>query len=457
MPARRLVVVAGAGGVDARLEGPPLLGVEAQDLGEPRPRVGVVARSADRCGSAPAARSASRARARSRRRTRAGSTRAPCRSVADDAAGRREDDAADDVLVRDVRSTSAPSSAWSWKRRADETTKARNAAERHPLVALAELADVRARERAGSLTASPRSLRALVRAPGRRVHAPARCGRRAARRRPSRSRAAARAGRATRGTQASRPKIARSTRTMMLWTSVNAPTSSDLHQRRLRGEPDAGGAGEDERRHVRERVEPDRRDPEDVGRVAEHERDRRAARERVLVHAHEEDERQDERRDGRPMRECPSATRSCTRGAPSPGAAVGRNAAIAPGRPGRRGCRACARVEASAATHATPRARRHAVERAKQVRLKHEEPSRARGTRRSHLTACRADRRRLVAAVLRRTRRPGRDEHEDAVEAREVHRGRGVDVLIAAELALDDLRDARDRDAARETTCPCRS
>src|ERR1700722_1962753 len=43
-----------------------------------------------------------------------------------------------------------------------------------------------------------------------------------------------------------------------------------------------------------------------------------------------------------------------------------------------------------------------------------------------------------------------RDEHEDAVEAREVHCGSGVDVLVAAELALDDLRHPGDRDSARE-------
>src|SRR5580698_90153 len=43
-----------------------------------------------------------------------------------------------------------------------------------------------------------------------------------------------------------------------------------------------------------------------------------------------------------------------------------------------------------------------------------------------------------------------RHEDEDVVEAREVDRGGGVHVLIAAELALDDLRDPGDGDAAGE-------
>src|SRR5580704_18021738 len=42
------------------------------------------------------------------------------------------------------------------------------------------------------------------------------------------------------------------------------------------------------------------------------------------------------------------------------------------------------------------------------------------------------------------------DEHENVIEPREVHRGGGVHVLVASELALDDLRHARDRDPARE-------
>ena len=43
-----------------------------------------------------------------------------------------------------------------------------------------------------------------------------------------------------------------------------------------------------------------------------------------------------------------------------------------------------------------------------------------------------------------------RHEHEHRFQAREVHRRRRVDVLVAPELALHDLRHARDRDAARE-------
>ena len=97
---------------------------------------------------------------------------------------------------------------------------------------------------------------------------------------------------------------------MMLWRSVKAPASRTCIHDRLRGEPHARGAREDEGRDVGERVEADRRDPEDVGRVAEDERHRRAARERVLVHAHEEDERQDERRDGAPDARVADATRS---------------------------------------------------------------------------------------------------------------------------------------------------
>src|SRR4029077_462878 len=44
----------------------------------------------------------------------------------------------------------------------------------------------------------------------------------------------------------------------------------------------------------------------------------------------------------------------------------------------------------------------------------------------------------------------GRHEHQDAVEAREVHRGGSVDVLVAAELALDDLGHLGDGNSAWE-------
>src|SRR5689334_21818305 len=43
-----------------------------------------------------------------------------------------------------------------------------------------------------------------------------------------------------------------------------------------------------------------------------------------------------------------------------------------------------------------------------------------------------------------------RDDDEDVVEARAVDRGDRLDLLVAAELALDDLRDPRDREATRE-------
>ena len=84
----------------------------------------------------------------------------------------------------------------------------------------------------------------------------------------------------------------------MLWRSVKARARSTCIHDRLRREPHARRAREDEGRDVGERVEAHRRDADDVGHVAEDEGDRRAARERVLVHPHEEDERQDERRDG---------------------------------------------------------------------------------------------------------------------------------------------------------------
>ena len=92
--------------------------------------------------------------------------------------------------------------------------------ERHPAVPLAELADVGARDEEaltrGLLppSASPTS------SPG---GCAARCGRRSARRRPSRATCGKRhARRARAGTQASRPKMASSTRIMMLCTSVKA-------------------------------------------------------------------------------------------------------------------------------------------------------------------------------------------------------------------------------------------
>ncbi len=145
VPAGRLVVVAGACRVDARLEGPLLLGIQPQDLGEAGPRVGVVR---DRLAVAIAHRPRARHHAPGHDLD---VVRGPARredlsvGVADDAAGRREDDPADDVLVRDGR-VRRPVERLELEEPPDDDHEGEEGGERHPLVALAELADVRARE-----------------------------------------------------------------------------------------------------------------------------------------------------------------------------------------------------------------------------------------------------------------------------------------------------------------------
>ena len=103
MPARRLVVVARAGGVDPRLEHATILGVQAQDLGEPRPGVGVVW---DGLPVAVVHRTRARHHPAGHDLDVVGRTAGRehfASRVADHAARRRQNDAANDVLVRDGR------------------------------------------------------------------------------------------------------------------------------------------------------------------------------------------------------------------------------------------------------------------------------------------------------------------------------------------------------------------
>ncbi len=221
-----------------------LLGVQAQDLGEAGPRVGVVR---DRLAVAVADRPRARHHApgddldvvRGAARREHLAVR-----VADDAAGRRQDDAADDVLVRDGRVRRAVERL-ELEEAADDGEEREERGERHPLVALAELADVRARDAGGCSRHRPAGL-APRRAARRHVDAPARCGTRSARRPPSRSRAAASADRAT-AAPTRRARRSRGARAPSCSAGRERAHEQDLHPDGLRGEPDARGAREDER------------------------------------------------------------------------------------------------------------------------------------------------------------------------------------------------------------------
>ena len=83
---------------------------------------------------------------------------------------------------------------------------------------------------------------------------------------------------------------------MTLWTSVKASASTICIITVCAARRTPAARASRKRRDVRERVETDRRDADEVAHVAEEERDRGAARERVLVDPHEEDQREDEGR-----------------------------------------------------------------------------------------------------------------------------------------------------------------
>ena len=200
----------------------------------------------------------------------------------------------------------------------------------------------------------------------------------------------------------------------MLWSDREGPREEDLHPDGLRGQAHARGAREHERRDVRERVEPHRGDPDHVGRVTEHERHGRPAGERVLVHAHEEDDGQHERRD-RPAH-ARVAERDEDRVAEEH---RGWQHEIGPERgdragPSRRAPRLAEHARGVERDGHDPRDRREphrdAVERSKYVRLKHQQPEPQRQERDvAHVTACREDRpssgcRRCWGS---RSRRPG--------------------------------------------------